>query len=185
MNNIKILIMFTVLTVFTGCATGFYYKANGSLVKHCRYTPVPFIISKDVPKSHRAAIKRSFLYWNEVLGRKVYFSMGELDYASNEPAIFGLVIINASYRDGGYAETLLKWNKKSCIKSARIFIKPHSFNKDINVFETIMRHEAGHALGIRHSDIFTDLMWHKLEKTQQHPVDASDREIEVIRFLYK
>ena len=59
-------------------------------------------------------------------------------------------------------------------------------NKEpIEMFETVIRHEIGHVLGLSHSNFFTDLMWYRVNGYgRQHPVDASEYEIKKVKKLY-
>jgi hypothetical protein len=66
--------------------------------------------------------------------------------------------ITESERKEDLASTLPIINEKGCITGNRILYIPSKFENYSIKFHWVMRHELGHALGLRHIDEKSDLM---------------------------
>lgn len=149
--------------------------------------PVMYGIAYDVPPSKDLEIESALEYWNDATGLKLFFSLGRIDDADLSRSLdSAILMIHATDLDLGrrYALTGFEYAKNGCFTKVRIVISQDAFATKDGILETIVRHEAGHALGLAHSPAFSDLMFHSVEPTMQHPVDASSEEVNAVRDLY-
>lgn len=185
----RFFITFLFLLALSCAHSPYYAETPGGPTRQCVY-PGLYAISSDVPESHRIAIVKSVEYWNAVTNTSLFFTVGVVDMDIRDPLTNGLLIIGMGneeeLRNNAAAMAWFKYETRTgCMGKLKIAINPRILEKDIEVFETIMRHEAGHILGLGHSDLFTDLMYPHYSKGQQHPVDASELEIKTVKKLYK
>lgn len=53
-----------------------------------------------------------------------------------------------------------------------------------NGFETVVRHELGHAIGLRHNDDIDSLMYYRLSKGDIHPKQLTNYDKKILEKLY-
>jgi len=162
----------------------YYYDSSGKIVKHCT-VPILYSISYEVPFEYHSLIIDSFEHWNDFSGYNLFYYGGVSNYLPENPLTNGVVIIGIDNFDGNsLAITNLKYGK-GCINVVKVNIDEKFLNRnDLEILQTVVRHEAGHVLGLNHSNVFTDLMWKYVGNDRQHPVDVSDREIEILKKIY-
>lgn len=186
----------TAIFLVTASCAGFMYitTPSGTPIKNC-YTPVTFVIADESPEKLKEALKRGVLYWNEAIGHDIFFDFGDVgltldgEYSS---AFYMVGVVselplsrkNRAMNSHPCGRTAIKFNSVTgCISSAKIRISMMCAG-DINEFETMVRHEAGHVLGLSDTVDFTALMSGNIERTMQHPVDANEAEIKAVKKLY-
>lgn len=182
------------LVLFTCTHSIYITTSSDKPIKNC-YTPITFIVSDESPEKLKDTLRRGVLYWNEALGHKLFFDFGDVGFTldGEYSASFNMIgvvselprsmknYMNESHSCG---RTSIKFNSKTgCISSVKMRISLMCAG-DVNKFETIVRHEAGHVLGLSDSIDFTALMSGKIERTMQHPVDANIDEINAVKKLY-
>lgn len=141
-----------------------------------------FIASKNLQQNQQERTNSAIKHWNESVGINVFFDLGDVAWAEIEQNQgFVLISISENLRSSALATTNIIINSKKCIQSAKIYINSNYSNYNIDVFETIIRHELGHVLGFYHTSDFTKLMYSNIENSVQHPVDVSEEEIRELR----
>ena len=178
------------------CAHSYsHVTGTGATIRLCSL-PELVVIGSDVPKEYHSTIVSGLKYWNEAVGKQVFFDMGKVDftaYSDESNAFLTVSVMNEAvtetipYRNHTRATTQFRYNTSSgCIDRVKMLINPNSLDGDLDRFETTVRHELGHALGLEHSPTFTDIMSiaPSSERTMQHPIDASDEEVAAVRAIY-
>jgi predicted Zn-dependent protease len=143
--------------------------------------------SPSVPKRLEPVVKRGFEYWNSVLGKTAFLATPGLELEPGETGTSWIILVGveSEYRKTSCAFTSLQWHTyNSCIFETWVKINPKCLDRKEAWLESLIRHEAGHALGLRHSDELFELMYPTLQDSLQHPVDASEGEIRAVRKLY-
>src|SRR3990167_300608 len=170
----------------------------GAITKLCK-PPDFYSVAINTPLDIKEIIHRAFNYWNQVTGKSLLVSAGDdlfhlvpedgdmFDREAGRVFLVGVYNDVGSFPPNSEAIGLLRTSKEGCTNSGVILINPFYLldNRNTEELESCLRHEAGHILGLAHNPVFTDLMALHLEPTLQHPVDASDEEIHLLREWYK
>lgn len=181
------------LLLLLGCAhEHFRTLGNGKVVRLCSL-PELVVTDTSIPDQYYPAIVSGFEYWNMVIGKRVFFNADRLELDTEKQESFGFIAVgiltNQETPTGGHerAATFQKYDGNGCVRAANILVNPKSFDGDLERFETTIRHEFGHVLGLQHSADFTDLMYKapSSERTMQHPRDATNEEVKVVRGVYQ
>lgn len=176
------------------CSHSLYILNNNSKpIKQC-LLPIAFAISDESPELLKSTLRAGIQYWNDALRYDIFLDFGDTGFVMDSPESGGLLMIgvvselsksNYYIRTRTYTcgKTEFAYNRDGCIIRAKIKINSLCAD-DFNKVQTIVRHEAGHVLGLSDSIDFTALMSSKIERTMQHPVDANEKEIAAVRKLY-
>lgn len=165
------------------------HRESDKLVRQCN---LPIMVGShyDVTALRADRVTSALKHWNEVTDTEFFFDLGYLEEWKDLPdmPMDGFVVIrikeDEEMRDGLCGLTYFAWDVKGCIKASLIHINPRCLKHGDDIFETIVRHELGHLLGLTHVNDFTKLMNPKIEETLQHPVDVSSEEAILIKRLY-
>lgn len=172
----------------TGCAHGAHWVAdNGEKVKQC---DLPLLIGLDrsVTIWDAGAISDGIEYWNDIAGKRVFMFVGVLDFETPEEGLPGIVVIDSSdeYTRTSCAHTTLRWDQETgCMTKVIVHLNQACLNRhEPNYIETLVRHELGHVMGLRHNLDKGGLMYPKLQDKATHPVNISNQEMQSFMELY-
>jgi len=176
--------------ILSSCAHSIYITDNGQPIKQCMPTLVG--ISDDTPGKFHAPIVNAISYWEEATGVDgIFVYAGVVPFTIDSNYINGIVGIGVvselkSSKPNTHpcGRTYIAWDSHNCIVKAKIRLNLEC-SGNMDEFQTVIRHEIGHVLGLDDSVDFTALMSHALEPTMQHPVDANEEEIRAVKALYK
>ena len=174
------------------CSYGDHYlnrTITGKIVRQCNF-PVAFGITKNVPEEYRESIRKGFKYWNDEFQESIFFDFGDIDWSwgpqSTETDGFlavGIVSDEDFPSPEACAVASIR-HKYDCYTVVKIFLRKRCM-KDSEKIQTIIRHEAGHVLGLAHFPARWSLMYSKALSNEFHPVSATSRELLEIWNLYK
>lgn len=183
---LKNLIIINVFMV--GCASSppyFVHPKTGAFARQC---DLPQFVgaSPSVPPRLRPMVRDSFLYWNEAVGKRFFVYTDDVDWEFDDKKYGGVIVVSVdpSYKRSSAANTNIRWLGNGCMKDSFITVNPKSVDMTTDAFQTLMRHEVGHLLGLRHRDLFTELMSPTTDTTFWKPQNASEEEIRLVRELY-
>ena len=150
--------------------------------------PVVVAISSNVAPEHKEKIISAICYWNCILNTKAFVYLGEVDFNPTDvqdPHYLVIGYATTSDTPGEFtaARTSYSESFKGCINESKIVIF-FSDMTDLNRFETMMRHELGHVLGLAHSGFKEDLMYRKLSTKMPHVLRATRDEVIALKNLY-
>lgn len=164
-----------------------YLVYNGKPIKHCM--PIMYTIPSDTPKELHDIIKTEVEYWNKVIGKKVFYNTDNMGYTIDSSYLYGVYVIGTVPK-----LTDSSWRTKTCGRTKydyrdNCFISAHTeidirCTVDTNLLQTIIRHEVGHALGLRDRIDISGVMRGTINKTEHHPIEATKSEIEALKKLY-
>lgn len=182
------------LLLLLSCAHSPYFENDRALVcehRYLRQCSLPLFIGSapNLTDSRVKKVSSAVEHWNNATGMKMFFDLGviEIPELLDEPNdAFVLVSVqeDEEMKDKLCGVTHFRWDQQGCMHFVSIRINPKCLEKGDEIFETIVRHEFGHVLGLTHINDFTKLMNPSIEETLQHPVDVSAEEIESIKNLY-
>jgi hypothetical protein len=143
--------------------------------------------SNTIPEDKLDAIDNAIGYWNISLVKVLLINIQRLMLATDRSSIIFLTMPEdiAQVNKSAAAVTFVKWIQPNCIEHVTIYIKETTYNLENNVFESIIRHEIGHAMGLQDTNNFEDLMFHTADNLKKHPSDLSEEEINYLKRLYK
>ena len=191
--ELRNLIAILLLLIIPSCVTrimpiDFYLKtAAGSMIRQCNYSN-KYTVYSDLPDHIKIAIKNGFNYFNRVLGydRFVYAGESTLTYDSIDDNKIITVCPSGNDKKGAIAIFLYGGNSGCMIKNG-IQLRPDIVKLNRAIVESFIRHEIGHVLGMKHSPIYSDLMYFSINITVQsdHPKSLSDDEKEALITIYR
>lgn len=165
------------------------YNGETNTVRQCT-RPVPYTISKRVPKNVRLAIDDAIDYWNVIYGDRLFLNMGDLDLTLESDNRFMVVLFDVSDNrpeDKDVAHTdYSKYPIDGCAgANVRIYSSALEGLSSASL-ETAIRHEIGHVLGLGHSDTIFDmgLMSPTLVRDLSEPVDLIEVELDAFNVIY-
>jgi len=169
-----------------------YLRTPEGRVEHQCTPPALVGVSPEFSIEQRDAIQRAVEYWNYAIGAHVLASLGDVPFTSPAAETGGFVLVYLS--DGEYAfrrgvpvngvARMHIHKKTGCIVISSIEMARAALD-DIGMFETMIRHELGHVLGLRDTYLDTSrLMNHRIDTSRQHPMDARQSEIDALRKIY-
>ena len=139
-----------------------------------------------IPDKFLPSINKSIEYWNLNLIKRLLINIQRLIAESPNSTIIILTMPKdlAKLNKEPAAVTFVKYMEPNCINQVTIYINETSYGLDINMFETIIRHELGHALGLEDTSEFNDLMFHTLDSLKKHPATLSNDELKKVKNIY-
>jgi hypothetical protein len=161
----------------------------GSTLKQCDPV-VMYAVSSNLPERLFPAVEDSFVYWNNILKRNLFFPIGVVDFIPEDPHTSGFLIVGLSPKETFDKETIFAvmshTNKKNgCFIWTKIKFNEVYKDIDIDLFRSIMRHEIGHALGLKHSPEEGRIMKPTIPKSGFHPLEISPEEKKSIIRYYQ
>ncbi len=165
------------ILILISCAHNSPFKMVDDVpLRLCNF-PQRVVADSSVAFSSRKNIGLSVEYWQDATDRWLFsFVQG--------PSSINSVVIQKVEDDGKLSSRdLIVSTTRKCIVGARIYLRNKAF-EDENVLQTIIRKELGYVLGLNSSSDFTDLMYHDIEMTLQHPVDANKEQTDAVNSVY-
>lgn len=149
---------------------------QGNSVTQCEL-PRFYSISNSVPEYKRELIKIQIEYWNVALDHQVFVYVPgavmqvrmEQKYDAIPDLIYARVGKTYSY---------------GCPFFSEMILTNYLFEQTDIVFKNVLRHEAGHLLGLDHSPFVYDIMHSTIDKDTIEVYDASSFQIETLKKAY-
>jgi hypothetical protein len=164
-----------------------YLTHNGQPIKHCM--PIIYTVPADTPEELHDIIIDEVEYWNRVMGKKIFYNTDNMGYSMGSTYLYGVYTIGtvpeltgSSWRTKTCGKTKYD-HRNNCFISVRTEIDIKC-TEDPNLLRTIVRHEVGHALGLCDRTDITGIMRSSVSKTEHHPLDVTEDEIEALKKLY-
>ena len=142
--------------------------------------------SETIPDEFLKPIDSSIEYWNLSLVKRLLINIQRLVDESSNPTIIILTMPKdlAKINKQPAAVTFIKYMEPNCINQVTIYINETSYGLDIKMFESVVRHELGHALGLEDSSDFNNLMFHTIDPLKKHPATLSNDELKKVKNIY-
>lgn len=167
----------------------FVQNVYGQRVSWKGELPVKFYLHESVPAEFQESIKRAMHEWERITGKRLFELVGAGIQGQNEPKQDGVNVIYwmNTWEDNKPAEqarTSVYWVSDT-IKEADIRVNDKNFDfyadheqgyNDVHV-ESLMLHELGHVLGLKHNDSTESVMATYLAShTVRNEVSTADLE---------
>lgn len=168
---------------------GFVQNVYGERISWKGNLPVPLLIHESVPSDYYQAIESAVQSWEIAFGRPLFKIIGYGARMDNKPKQDGLNVIYwletwESNKSSEQARTSVYWVSDT-IREADIRINAKDFSfynqaplhsKDVH-FESLVIHELGHVLGLKHKDSDSSVMGTYLaSQTSRDSIALTDRE---------
>ena len=172
---------------------GYHYNTNDQFGKW-KIQKISVYICKNMKKIKLNKFKRAFKRWQKKLKSKVTFKVkrGEMPYFKKGISICFDHSWNRTGYDDAYALTTSTWSAHNReIHKSEIFFNAKTFKwtrsrskKRFVNFESILMHEIGHAIGLRHSENKKSIMYARPHATKARKT-LHREDIKKIKQLYK
>ncbi len=190
------ILFYLILTVFiSGCSSTQKImpvtaakQAKG--VPHWCDLPILVGISNNVPEEQRAVIKKAFSFWNEQSGIRLFFDMGIIPWAPDEPEAAAVIAVGyprVKKFTTAYATSKMTYFQNSgCISKASINLYVDlSLLEERDAFNSV-RHEFGHILGLRDKDTIDEVMSREIPRFYElSPTSPSNDDMDFIDKFYR
>lgn len=168
---------------------GFVQNAYGQRVSWKKNIPVALLIHKDFPSEYEEVLKKAAQHWNEAAGmtllrfEKSIAALNEVSAKDGSSTIHWLTEWPEKYKNQ-QAITNLYWRNNQ-LYEADIGVDTQYFNffidKATNPYdvhlESLLIHELGHVLGLKHRNTMPSVMWSVLNgAVKRDTLTAADRE---------
>ena len=147
--------------------------------------PVLVLVQPDVPLHVRYLVPRSFEYWNEVIGRTFFIYGRETPTEGTGAWLYGGVVVVQSLdavppdviaqgKAAAFAAARTPNKDDGQILWAKVEVYPALLAARPSVIESVLRHEAGHVLGLsEHNPKDNELMSEYLNTALPQPMECS------------
>lgn len=131
-------------------------------------------------------VEEGFDYWNKTLNRQVFVEVYPDDYFNPHfPAQVTVYSAGENFPAPlGETKTYIRVATTSDDRHTVVLWKEFD-ELNLNSQRTAIRHEAGHVLGMSHSNDNDCLMYPSVSSDQSRPREACTREIELLRSFYE
>ena len=165
------------------CATPVQFLKNSKgLQRRICEDPVFYVIDDKVPERFYDDIHKGMTYWNNQLDHSI-FIYGNVQ-KDPESSSHILVIKSEKLDKNKCAIAVIKSWEDGCCLEMDIILSTQCFRRTNPEMETLIRHEAGHILGLNNSSNQRHLMYESVLMNLSHPVDAREEELEAVREIY-
>ncbi len=197
LKNKAMALVFLPLLMLGGCGPknrnqeecGFVQNVYGERISWKDSSPIPLYVHESFPAHMLPGLQRAMDRWEEVLGRPV-FRIVQTGYQSSGPRQDGVNVIYwlttwEAEKSAEQARTSIYWLGDQ-IREAdiRINAKNFTFYVDVTVYsqsihlESLLVHELGHVLGLKHKDdnqsVMATYLANNTSRTQISEVDKEN-----------
>jgi hypothetical protein len=147
-------------------ACGFVQNSEGQRVSWKSSTPIPMYFDASFPTQYMAAVQDAIATWEKGIGRHVFDLRGSLP--PSQPAQDGLSVIYwLTTWDPSLpqqqANTTIYWVDNQVVEAdIRVNAKNFTYSSNPGYFdvdiESLVLHELGHTLGLKHDDAVPSVM---------------------------
>jgi len=159
--------------------------------RQCK-VPVKVFVAENTSPEFSRQISEAVRYWNSALDHEMFLNSGT--FGESTSYSFGSVYISVVpdlqktsdnvERQARPCGRMFPHIDGDCISAAVILINK-SCPVSTNMFQTIIRHELGHTLGLVDVDGGNSLMNWKVNVLEIHPANANEVEIKTLKRKYR
>lgn len=168
---------------------GFVQNAYGQRVSWKKNIPVTLVIHKSYPTEYRNTLKKAAQLWSDAAGMTLFqFTEESTPEASDKPQKDAINTVHwlqewPEQQKNLQALTNLYW-KNNLLYESDVFVDAKYFNFFIDTaqtpqdlhLESLLIHELGHVLGLKHRSTVPSVMWAILEGSAiRNALTAADR----------
>ena len=167
-------------------------SARNIVVRQCSF-PIVYKINREVPDRQKNLIIRSFEYWDNLTEKNLFEYGGTTHLRAGGPLSRNIIVVGITNEPRtSLTKTWLAYTTRSfydgstaCITrkgDIKIF-RPTIYKLD-DVFESIIRHEVGHTLGLLHNLDPEGLMFRTIKDTDIKK-ELNEWELNAFKWIYR
>lgn len=168
---------------------GFAQNSEGQRLSWKQKVPVHVYLSNDFPDEFIPAVKAAAEKWNDSLNRTLFIVEEQKLTSQNVKNMIDW-ITTSGMKSTDQGVTKIQYSKnriyqatmKINAKSFHFYMDEPDGSADVHL-ESLMIHELGHLLGLKHSDQLPTVMWPSLRGSTKR-IDLSDNDVSSTRCEY-
>lgn len=182
MNRVALVITLALMSCCSSCAI---FHDNLSMAMTWKGLPIYWSFASNFPADERDVPRDAFNYWNAILLKTVFVEVRSDDYFNPHfPADVTVYYVDEVWKDPYIPDHPPRIAMTSDDRTGVVIFKTYMSDMSYLGQATAIRHEAGHVLGLSHSDDKQCIMYRTVDTDPNWAREACGTELKIVRDAY-